>query len=57
MLERNEMKRNVKVLKNFLTKQGYTPEQIEDYLQKKSEQQKGNMQRAIVSLFFKNSEF
>jgi hypothetical protein len=32
------MKRNVKVLKEFLTKQGYSPEEIEQYLAKKAEQ-------------------
>lgn len=32
VLERNEMRRNVEVLKNFLTKQGYTPEQVAEYL-------------------------
>lgn len=32
VLERNEMCRNVKVLKDFLNKQGYTPEQVESYV-------------------------
>jgi hypothetical protein len=35
VIERNDMKRNVKVLKNFLMKQGYSPEEIENYLRQK----------------------
>ena len=57
MLERNEMRRNVKALKDFLKKQGYSEEHIDKFLEDKLAQQKGNMTRAVVSLFFKNSEF
>lgn len=32
VLERNDMKRNVQALKEFLQKQGYNPEEIEQYL-------------------------
>lgn len=56
-MERNEMRRNVKALRDFLLKQGYTEEQIDKYLEEKTAQQKGNMHRAIVSLFFKKSDF
>ncbi|CDW85127.1 UNKNOWN [Stylonychia lemnae] len=57
VLERNEMKRNVKALKDFLMKQGYSEDEIEKYLEDKTNTQKGNMHRALVSLFFKKSEF
>ena len=32
VLERNEMRRNVKALKDFLLKQGYSEEELEQYL-------------------------
>lgn len=51
------MERNVKCLKDFLTNQGYTPEEIEKYLKEKGEEQRNTMQRAVVGLFFKNSDF
>lgn len=57
VLERNEMKRNVKALKDFLVSQGYTPQQIEQFLEDKTAQQRSTMHRAIVSLFFKKSDF
>ena len=57
MLERNEMRRNVKALRDFLLKQGYSPEEIDDYVNGKANVQNGNMHRAVVSLFFKKSEF
>lgn len=38
-------------------KQGYGEEEIERYLEEKTNYQKGNMHRALVSLFFKKSEF
>jgi hypothetical protein len=37
VLERNEVRRHVKALKDFLGTQGYTPDDIEGYLSKKSE--------------------
>lgn len=51
------MARNVKALKAFLKTQGYSDEDLEEYLRTKSEQQKSTMHKAVVSLFFKNSEF
>jgi hypothetical protein len=47
----------VKALRDFLGTQGYTPDDIEGYLTKKSEQQKSQMHRAVVGLFFRNSDF
>lgn len=57
MQERNAMARKVKCLKEFLQNQGYKPEEISDYIKNKSEQQKSNMQKAVVGFFFKNSDF
>ena len=56
-MERNELQRNIKCLKEFLTKQGYSPQEIEDYLKKHGERQKSNMQKAVIGFFFKNSDF
>jgi hypothetical protein len=57
VLERNEVRRHVKALKDFLGTQGYTKEDISEYLTKKNEQQKSQMHRAVVGLFFRNSDF
>lgn len=38
MIERNEVRRHVKALRDFLGTQGYTQDDIEGYLTKKSEQ-------------------
>jgi hypothetical protein len=35
VLERNEIRRNVKALKDFLVKQGYSEEEIEKYVNDK----------------------
>lgn len=51
------MRRHVKALKDFLGTQGYTKEDISEYLTKKSDQQKSQMHRAVVGLFFRNSDF
>ena len=51
------MKRNVKALKDFLVKQGYSEDEIQGYLDEKNDKQKSNMHRAIVGLFFKKSDF
>lgn len=51
------MRRNVKALRDYLLKQGYTEEEIDEYVSGKTSQQKGNMHRAVVSLFFKKSDF
>jgi len=37
VLERNEVRRHVKALKDFLGTQGYSEEDISNYLSKKSE--------------------
>jgi len=55
--ERNEMQRKVKTLRAFLEKQGYEPEELNEYLEQKTEQQRNNMQKAVIGFFFKNSEF
>ena len=51
------MRRNVKALRDFLMKQGYSAEDIDEYVNGKASVQRGNMQRAVVSLFFKKSDF
>mgnify|MGYP001577315493 FL=1 len=51
------MQRKVKCLKDFLTKNGYNPEEVQNYMKEKSETQKGNMMKAVVGFFFKNSDF
>lgn len=57
VLERNQAQRNAKRLREELIKSGYSEEQIDDYLAKKSETQRSNMQKAVVGLFFKNTDF
>jgi hypothetical protein len=57
VLERNEVRRHVKALKDFLGTQGYSQEDIGNYVSKKSDQQKSQMHRAVVGLFFRNSDF
>lgn len=57
VLERNKAQRNAKRLRDELIKAGYSPEMIDNYLAKKSEQQRANMQKAVVGLFFKNTDF
>jgi hypothetical protein len=57
VIERNEVRRHVKALRDFMGKQGYSGEDIEGYLSKKGEQQKSQMHRAVVGLFFRNSDF
>lgn len=44
-------------MREELIKSGYSPEQIDEYLAKKSETQRSNMQKAVVGLFFKNTDF
>jgi len=57
VLERNQAQRNAKRLREELVNSGYAPEQIDDFLATKSEQQRANMQKAVVCLFFKNTDF
>lgn len=40
VLERNEMKRKVTALRDFLNTQGYSEDDIQEYLEKKSDHQK-----------------
>ena len=44
-------------MKSQMVKMGYTPEYIEEYLEKKAAKQRSDMQKGIISLFFKNSDF
>ena len=44
-------------MKSQLVKLGYTPEFIEDFLETKAGKQRSDMQKGIISLFFKNSDF
>jgi hypothetical protein len=57
VLERNEVRRNVKALKDFLQNQGYSDDDVSNYLTNKSDEQKQRMHRAIVGLFFRNSDY
>jgi hypothetical protein len=57
VMERNEIRNNVKALKDFLSTQGYAEDDIGEYLSVKSDYQKQKMHRAIVGLFFRNSDF
>jgi hypothetical protein len=57
VLERNQAQRNARRLREELIKSGYSPEVIDRFLAKKSEVQRANMQKAIVGLFFKNTDF
>jgi DNA polymerase III delta subunit len=56
-MRRNELQRNAKALKTQLEKSGYEPEAIEKFVQERTEQQKSNMNKAVIKLFFRNSEF
>jgi hypothetical protein len=44
-------------MRSQLMKMGYTPEFIDEYLETKAAKQRSDMQRGIISLFFKNSDF
>ena len=44
-------------MKKKLVELGYTPEQIEEYLETKASKQRAEMQRGIIAMFFKNSDF
>ena len=57
VLERNQAQRNAKRLRDELIASGYAPEYIDEYLASKSEGQRSNMQKAVVTLFFKNTDF
>jgi len=49
--------RQAKAMRDYLINSGYSPEEIEHYLNAKAGEQKNNMQKGIISLFFANSEF
>ena len=57
MMRRNEYMRNARAMKEYLLNAGYTETAIEEYVEQKSIVQKNNMQKGIIGLFFKNSEF
>jgi hypothetical protein len=57
VIERNQAQRNAKKLREELISAGYEPEYIDEYLAQKSLVQRGNMQKAVVGLFFRNTEF
>jgi metal-responsive CopG/Arc/MetJ family transcriptional regulator len=56
-MRRNEYMRNARAMKEYLLNAGYTQQAIEDYIEEKSAVQKNNMQKGIIALFFRNSEF
>ena len=55
-MKRNQLARQAAAMKSQMVKMGYTPEYIEEYLEKKAAKQRSDMQKGIISLFFKNSE-
>lgn len=57
VMRRNEYMRNARAMKEYLLNAGYTETAIEEYVEQKSIVQKNNMQKGIIGLFFKNSEF
>lgn len=44
-------------MRNHLVEEGYDPARIDAYLMSKGDQQRSNMQKAVISFFFTNSEF
>ena len=56
-MRRNEYMRNARAMKEYLINAGYSPQAIEEYIEEKMKRQKNNMQRGIINLFFKNSDF
>lgn len=56
-MRRNEYMRNAKAMREYLLNAGYTNEAIDEYVKTKSNIQKNNMQKGIIALFFKNSDF
>ena len=56
-MKRNQLARQAKAMKSQLEKLGYSPEFIEDFLEKKAATQRANMQKGVISLFFQNSDF
>ena len=56
-MKRNQLARQAAAMKSQLVKMGYTPEFINEYLETKAAKQRSDMQKGIISLFFKNSDF
>ena len=56
VMRRNELARQAAAMKKKLIELGYSPEAIDKYLDEKSAKQRENMQKGIISLFFKNSD-
>ena len=56
VMRRNQLARQAAAMKKKLVELGYSPEAIDKYLDEKSAQQRANMQKGIVSLFFRNSD-
>lgn len=56
VMRRNQLARQAAAMKKKLVELGYDPEEIDKHLDEKATAQRANMQRGIVSLFFKNSE-
>ena len=57
VMKRNQLARQAAAMKSQLVKMGYTPEFINEYLESKAAKQRADMQKGIISLFFKNSDF
>lgn len=57
VMRRNEYMRNARAMKEYLMNAGYSPQAIEEYIDEKMKKQKNNMQKGIINLFFKNSDF
>jgi hypothetical protein len=49
--------RQAKAMRDYLVNSGYSPEEIEDYLNDKAANQKQNMQKGVIGMFFAKSEF
>ena len=56
-MKRNQLARQAAAMKSQLVKMGYTPQMIDEFLEEKAAAQRSNMQKGIISLFFKNSDF
>ena len=56
VMRRNQLARQAAAMKKKLVELGYSPEEIDKYLDEKAAGQKATMQRGVVSLFFSNSD-
>jgi len=57
VMKRNQLARQSQQMQRQLVKLGYTPQFITAYLENKAVKQRADMQRGIITLFFKNSDF